>query len=161
MSVVLGATSLALGTEPGDSGSAAAAQKTTSTNWFTSWFGPTDKPAQKTPPKTEKDVKPDLTTAPSSPRRDEATGERAREQAALLRRLAVCDQLRLIATQKKDDNLMRQAEQLDERTWQIYTQRIAHLPASKAVSDDRVPEPRAEAGASEPPGGGRALSIRK
>jgi hypothetical protein len=128
------------------------AKKTTSGSWFPFWSGSTDKADKKASAKPEKEVQPDLTATPARPRREEAAEERAREQAILLRRLAVCDQLRLIAMQKKDDHLLQQADQLDERTWQVYLQRIDHLPVGKAIGDDRAPEP---------PAGARSLSIRK
>jgi len=153
--IVLGlvTSSLVLAAGPGDA-EPPAAKKTSSGTWFPFWSGSSDKADKKAPAKTEKEVQPDLTTAPASPKRDEGAEVRAREQATLLRRLAVCDQLKLIATQKKDEHLMQQAEQLDERSWQIYLRRIEHLPVSKAVGDDRGPGQRTEAGTTEPPVGG-------
>jgi hypothetical protein len=59
---------------------------------------------------------------------DEAAQQRNREEAAFLRRLAVCDKLKQIAYQTSDEKLQRQAEQLDERVWEVYSARIAHLP---------------------------------
>ena len=146
-----------------DSGDAAPppAKKSSSGTWFPFWPSSTDKADKKAPAKAEKEVQPDLASSPSPPRRDEAAEERAREQATLLRRLAVCDQLRLIATQKKDDRLMQQAEQLDERSWQIYLRRIEHLPVSKAVGEERAPESRTEASRTNSPAGRPSLSIRK
>ncbi|HEV3203452.1 MAG TPA: hypothetical protein VGY77_03670, partial [Gemmataceae bacterium] len=85
--------------------------------------------------------------APVKNQVQEATNERAREQNHLLRRLDVCDQLRLIAIQKKDDNLLQQAEQLETRAWGMYTQRVATLPVGHASSEpeklaiEKQPEP--------------------
>jgi hypothetical protein len=137
------------------------AKKTASSSWFPFWSGSTEKSDTKGPAASSKPGSADMAQKLQTAPRDGGPEQRASEQATLLRRLAVCDQLRLIATQKKDERLLQQAEQLDERSWQVYLSRIEHLPASKAVGDDRALEPATEAGATEPPAGGRALSIRK
>lgn len=54
-----------------------------------------------------------------------------REQAAYLRRLAVCDQLRDIAFKNNDDNLNRQADELQAQAWTIYTKHIAAISKSQ------------------------------
>ena len=53
----------------------------------------------------------------------------AQEKAEWLRRIAVCDRLRTIATQTNDDDLARKADMLDQRSWDIYRQRTAQLAA--------------------------------
>src|SRR5207248_16108 len=63
---------------------------------------------------------------------------KVREEANLLRRLAVCDQLRLIASKTIDDTLARHADELDQRARDIYTQRIAKLPIHMVVSKSDV-----------------------
>jgi hypothetical protein len=63
---------------------------------------------------------------------------KAREDANLLRRLAVCDQLRLIASKTNDDTLARHADELDQRARDIYTQRVARLPIHMVVSKSDV-----------------------
>src|SRR5262249_44090942 len=63
---------------------------------------------------------------------------KAREEANLLRRLAVCDQLRLIASKTNDDTLARHADELDQRARDIYTQRVARLPIHMVVSKSDV-----------------------
>jgi hypothetical protein len=70
-------------------------------------------------------------------RKPEADGlsVRAREEAALLRRLAVCDQLKLIAVRTKDDALLNQADHLEEQAQAVYARRIASLPASRAGAE--------------------------
>jgi hypothetical protein len=156
--MILGASSLALGAEDE---APLPAKKTAGSSWLPFWSGSTDKADKKVPAASSKPVPTDATHEPQNAKRDDAAEQRTREQATLLRRLAVCDQLRLIATQKKDDQLMQQAEQLDERCWQVYMRRIERLPVSKAVGDDRVLEPRTEASATEPPAGGRPLTIRE
>ena len=51
----------------------------------------------------------------------------AREKAALLRRLAVCDRLWDIAVETKDEELLRKSDQLNQRACDIYNKRWAHL----------------------------------
>jgi hypothetical protein len=121
----------AMGADPENSDRPAAAKNSTMTTWW-SWFGPKDKGDSKSPAKRE--AKPTGERAASKPagKKDEPAEQRAGELATLLRRLAVCDQLRLIANQKQDDSLRQQAEELEERCWERYNRRIAHLPASRA-----------------------------
>jgi hypothetical protein len=61
---------------------------------------------------------------------EKAMGMRAQEQDKLLRRLAVCDQIRMMASKSDNDELLRQADRLDEQVRAAYARRIAHLPAS-------------------------------
>jgi hypothetical protein len=82
---------------------------------------------------------PNLVMPPHPLPRDEAAAIRAREEDALLRRMAVCDKLRQIAARTGDDELDRMAEQLLERANNVYLRRIADLPASHASLDvDRL-----------------------
>ncbi len=112
-----------------------------SSSWFKSMFG-----TQETTQETKKE--PDSAPAkpagkelaknappPPKPQAEARRGasQRAQEQATLLRRLAVCDQLKLIAYQTKDDALLHRAEQLEDRAQSLYSQRTAYLPASKAA----------------------------
>jgi len=111
-----------------------------------SWLNPSPNPPPRKSPAVADSADP---KKPSTPANDsaaksgaglvknqvrEASKERAREQAALFRRLDVCDQLRLIAMQKKDDTLLHQAEQLEARVWVIYTGRVNPSPAAHAAS---------------------------
>jgi hypothetical protein len=57
---------------------------------------------------------------------------RVRELAALHRRQAVCDRLREVAYRTGDQELLRQAEDLENMAWDTYAIRTAHLPASNA-----------------------------
>jgi hypothetical protein len=68
----------------------------------------------------------------------DAARAKSREEASLLRRLAVCDQLRLIASKTNDDTLARHADELDQRARDIYSQRIARLPIHMVVSKSNV-----------------------
>jgi DNA-binding protein H-NS len=55
--------------------------------------------------------------------------DRAQADAAYFRRLAVCDHLREIAAAKNDPELERQAEELSEKSWQVYTKQLAQSSA--------------------------------
>lgn len=127
---------------------APAEQKTVGSSWLGSWFGGKEKPSASKAPATGKGKKDADKIAGKDSASEENSAERAREQAALLRRLAVCDQLRTVAARKQDDALMRRADALDERAWDIYTRRVAHLPAGRAVieSGARAEAPTARAG---------------
>ena len=94
-------------------------------------------PARTPPPKRAKDKPPAKTGAAtkSAPTGDDASGVRAREEAALLRRMEVCLKLKQIAERTNDAELERLAEQLDQRANDVYFHRIATLPASHAEPD--------------------------
>src|SRR5205823_6667459 len=66
---------------------------------------------------------------------DAAVAERSRQEAALLRRLQVCDKLKDIAVRNQDQELLRQAEELEERAQATYAQRTAHVPGSNRRSE--------------------------
>lgn len=55
--------------------------------------------------------------------------DRAQADAAYFRRLAVCDHLREIAAAKNDAELERKAEELSEKSWQVYTKQLAQSTA--------------------------------
>jgi hypothetical protein len=108
----------------------AAASPPASGSWFSRWFT-ASKPAapKKAPEKTMKDE--DLEVHKMATRAA-AAAERAQEEKALLRRQAVCLKLRTIAAQTNNEELRRQADELDDRAWAVYQRRIAHLPAGGA-----------------------------
>jgi hypothetical protein len=99
-------------------------------------FQSNEKPADKKPaankPKAtdEKQAEKKPVSAPEG-----AVAVRAKEEAAWIRRLQVCDRLKNLANQNNDDELYRQAEELEQRAWAVYLQRTAHLPASNATSE--------------------------
>jgi hypothetical protein len=66
----------------------------------------------------------DATPKEPSPREKELAEVR-QAQAAYLRRLADCDQLRDIALKTNDENLNRQADEIQAQAWSIYTKRVA------------------------------------
>jgi len=115
--------------------------------WVKRMFGPAAKPAPakpKTPPVAVAKAPVDKAPAPARPtsKVDEAAVQRDRELQVLLRRQAVCLKLMRIAMDTNDDELMRKAEQLDERARGIYAQRTADLPGNQAAfeSDEHVLE---------------------
>jgi hypothetical protein len=110
---------------------------------FDRWFASNSKPAEKKPAKkdtanTEKD-KADK-DKPKKPAAENPVAIRAREEAALMRRIQVCDRLKNLANQMNDDELYRRAEELDQKSWAVYQQRTSHLPVSNATceSDEDV-----------------------
>jgi hypothetical protein len=56
-----------------------------------------------------------------------ATTEQARQEAALLRRLEVCDKLREIALETNNKELDQLAQELDDRARAVYAQRTTRL----------------------------------
>jgi hypothetical protein len=143
------APSLAADTKDTDTGSA----KDDGDHWYNGWFGAKAKDKDKeaikpAKPRGKEDLAKEDAQAKRKPETDSAAAERAREVARYLRRLAACDQLRLMAVQTKDDALLQQAEQLEQRAEQIYTQRIAHLPASRANAAGDATGSPADSGAA-------------
>jgi hypothetical protein len=138
--------------EPQDNDAAAP-----SGGWFTRWFSfgkqaPEKKAAEKSKEATPAPTKAMLLQA--------AAAQRAQEEAALLRRQGVCLKLRLIAAQTNDDELRRKADQLDQRAWNSYVQRTAHLPTGDAspASDEAVLARHLESAGTSPAGSARGLS---
>jgi hypothetical protein len=108
--------------------------------WFNGWFDTKPKEQGLKPGTRQKeDLAKEAEVQKHNTDAEDTGTQRAREQARYLRRLAVCDQLKLIAVQKKDDLLLVQAEQLESRAQAIYNQRLAQMPASKAgASTDQI-----------------------
>lgn len=78
-------------------------------NWFTRMFTPTPK----TEPAKKSDVKTETPSAPSLEKLNQA-------EADLDRRQAVCMKLREIGIESGDEDLVRKAEQLDQRALELY-----------------------------------------
>ena len=94
----------------------------------------TPKPGPRTAPPT--------ITAPLSP---EVLADALRaEQDAYLRRVSVCTELRRVATERADDQLLRQADELERQAAALYNARVAGLGVSRVKSplppptDDRA-----------------------
>ena len=64
-----------------------------------------------------------------------AASQRDDEEANYLRRLAVIDRLRTIGRDTQNDELLRQADELDEKAAAVYRYRTSHLPSARAVGD--------------------------
>jgi hypothetical protein len=79
-------------------------------------------------------------TKPAADRTDPAAQRRQREEAALLRRLRVCDKLAEIALQTRDEQLQRLAERLEEQARRVYEERMARPIVEKPAleSDQKV-----------------------
>ncbi len=93
------------------------------------------------PFKKKKAPEPEPAVKTSSP--ESAAALQAREKANYLRRIAVCDRLRDIAFQTKDNELFRKADQLDQRAYAIYMKHSAQVPGDMALqADERILEQR-------------------
>jgi hypothetical protein len=91
-------------------------------------------PSKRDSNKKDETNKPVETVAKEPSKREKEMADIKREQAAYFRRLAVCDQLRDVALKNNDENLRRQAEELEAQASAIYFKQTAHLPASKVES---------------------------
>jgi hypothetical protein len=98
----------------------------------------------------------DKNTVEASPKEadvhEKEMAEVKREQAAYLRRLAVCDQMRDIALKNNDEKLNRQADELQAQAWAIYSKRIASFSTGKTGIEGK--EAMSKAGAKTPTLGG-------
>ena len=56
----------------------------------------------------------------------------SREKEIWMRRAEICQKLREIALSNNDDALLRKADQLDQRAWETYMQRISKV---RSVAD--------------------------
>ena len=100
-------------------------------------FMSSDKPApKKSAPKDEPKSAKDKSDKPEKAAKESPVSIRAREQAALERRMQVCLKLMDLANQQNDEELYRRAEELDKKAWAVYRQRTAHLPAGSAAGSD-------------------------
>ena len=90
---------------------------------------PAKKPAAK--PKKEIAKKPETPARPA-PTKEDSSSPRAREEAALLRRLEACDKLTEIAMRNNDTALLHRAEELNQRVWANYSQRTGQAPEDRA-----------------------------
>jgi hypothetical protein len=109
------------------------------------WFGK-DEPEKKKPAESKPPARPEKSDKVETPDRPRVLGVeaaaaiRAREEAVLLRRQEVCLKLLQIATETGDLELQNQAEQLNERAWNVYLQRTGKLPGAGngSTSDEMV-----------------------
>lgn len=95
---------------------------------FTRWGGvPTSRPKPPPPP---------LNPNAKSRAEETAGALRAQEDANLLRRMAVCDKLRLLALETGDESLEKQADVLQQKANSVYRQRTAAPTGGLAQSKD-------------------------
>jgi hypothetical protein len=83
---------------------------------------------------------------------ESVAAEQQRHMNALIRRMEVCDRLRMIADQSGDEALMIQANELEERANAIYRHQISGLPLPapsplSVLADDRQNPNRGPQGA--------------
>jgi hypothetical protein len=71
----------------------------------------------------------------SAPAAAPAMTEQARHEAALLRRIEVCDKLRQIALETNNNELDQLAQELDARARAVYAQRTARLKFNPQPAD--------------------------
>ncbi|OAI47006.1 hypothetical protein AYO44_10395 [Planctomycetaceae bacterium SCGC AG-212-F19] len=156
--VLLAACRPASAWEPYPPGVASNAGKNT---LFADWLANQDKPAQRPASKPAKPaakpaapvVEKDSPPVKPATQVDEAAGTRQQELQVLLRRQKVCFQLMQIALETNDSDLLRKAEQLDERARTIYSQRTASLPghaADELMTDEQMLEKHLGASSAAP-----------
>lgn len=121
----------------------------TAPGWWSRLWGKKAEPASSAALDKGKNAAPEA-QAPAAAETTAAIQARARE--ALFRRQEVCDKLRLIALQTHDEALLRQAEQLNDRAWELYQRRTAGRrapttsPATARSETPAGPRPTTAAG---------------
>src|SRR6185437_17020064 len=106
--------------------------------WWSSWFGEKPKPKHKVEKKTIAEEPPALPNPAEM-----GVVEQKRQMNAVLRRMEVCDRLRMVALQSGNEDLMRQADELEARAREVYRQQTAHLPAA-ALPHEADTKPKAQ-----------------
>jgi hypothetical protein len=142
------ATTLALGLGAGLSWAADDSDWAPTWQWkpFAGWFSPKTTPEEKKPvekkpaPKTETtQAKKPITPVKPASIVEGAVARRNREEAVLLRRLRACDKLKEIAIRTNDNDLLRRAEDLEERAQATYAHEMTidrYLDSSQSPSKD-------------------------
>jgi hypothetical protein len=96
---------------------------------------PTEKKNEKKTPKKDGAKKSDKPAAGKMPSVSPEAAELARQEAALLRRIEVCDKLLEIAVTNNDSDLEHFALELDARARALYKERTARLQAKPVEKD--------------------------
>jgi hypothetical protein len=106
-----------------------------SSSWWPGWLSFGKKADKKAPEPPEAPVRP-----LPLPRLDPAVSAMREkgEKDDLLRRVKVCDRLRLIAEETGDGDLARKADHLEQRAWEYYRQRIDQGTGFGFEADARV-----------------------
>jgi hypothetical protein len=99
------------------------------------WDQEPDAPKKPAPKPKKTPAKKEAVAPKPAPAVDQGAAQRAREEAALLRRLAVCDKLKEIAIRTNDSDLLARVEALDERARAAYTQHTASMKAGSSGVD--------------------------
>lgn len=106
--------------------------------WVNTWFTPKPRPSmkpKKTPPK-EAAKEP---AKKSETQVEAAQVKRQKELADYLRRLAVCDQLTQVAYETRDDELLKQVNQVKDRVWLTYKLRTVG-PRNHPETEEQILE---------------------
>jgi hypothetical protein len=115
------------------------------TTLFAKWFGPKPKPSS-----VARGSTPPTVVAPLSP--DVLDAALTKEQAALNRRMQICDRFREIAQARNDDELMRLADQRQREALALYKERTAALgvPQIKEPAEPELETRRRDASLAAP-----------
>jgi hypothetical protein len=100
----------------------------------TTWGGSLFNWGEKSPDKAE-EVKGAMPVPAGPSPLERSAREQERLRKAVLRRMQVCQQLRQIAEQTDDAELMQRADELDARAWEIYRQQAARLGLPMSVEE--------------------------
>jgi hypothetical protein len=96
------------------------------------------------------EVKNQTEPAPKEPSpQEKELAEVKREQADYLRRLAACDRMKEIALKNNDENLNRQADELQAQAWAIYSKHTASLSPGNAPGATRDEESKSPGNGGE------------
>lgn len=130
------------------------ASATSKGNWFTRMFR-----RQAAVPKADDKSHQTVTNAPPA---ESAAQLRIRAQMELMRRQEVCDKMREIAFQTSDDELRRQADQLDQRAWDAYVQKTSRVLGMRTLTpDEQALEGRLMGGSGQQVGTGGNAAARR
>lgn len=101
---------------------------------------PTQPLPQQQPPPQQQQQQQASGVAAQAPRNvamvDQAALIQKQEQQALLRRLATCDKFMQVALENRNEALQRQAEEMNDRAWRIYRDRMASLGGNAMAQTD-------------------------
>src|SRR5262249_18161378 len=142
----------------GQTGSTEPPEKPAKSSWWPSWMGF----GGKSEPKPAEDKNAGK-KGPPGPRIDVAAA-RARETAEWQRRDKVCLALRAIALETNDEDLAQKVDQLEQRIWSLYQQRLTELSSGNLgtgelpVGQPAAPRSRTPAAASPARAGGSGRS---
>jgi hypothetical protein len=87
-------------------------------------------------PATAATPSPSVATKPDG--KEQSTRVVADEQKIYLQRLEACTKLREAAIEKGDDDLMRQADDLEMQATEVYRRKISALPGSASLTMERL-----------------------